>query len=142
MRRRVNRLGLSALLMLVPTGCSLAFVKGPPQGHEQMNEFSCTESRGLPIFEGLWGGVFIAAGASMSGEDAPGYAWTAAGLGATMVISSVVGIVRVDACRAALEELRQRSSDRLPQSGTETLVPRQHRPKATPAIPAAPNSTP
>jgi hypothetical protein len=47
MRRRAIRLGLPVLLILATTGCSFAFVKGPPRGHEEMTGFTCTDSKAI-----------------------------------------------------------------------------------------------
>jgi len=59
------------LVMALLSGCSFAFVSGPPPQHEQLPYFSCTESRVVPvldtIFAVLQGANFIVA-ASESDE--------------------------------------------------------------------------
>ena len=36
------------------TGCSFLFVSGPPEHHEQLPYFSCTESRLVPALDTVW----------------------------------------------------------------------------------------
>jgi hypothetical protein len=45
----------TALAMAVwLTGCSFAFVSGPPENHEQLPYFTCTESRVVPALDTVW----------------------------------------------------------------------------------------
>ena len=62
MRRRAIRLGLPLALILATTGCSFVFVNGPPRGHEEMAEFTCTESRAVPILDAVGAGLLVAFG--------------------------------------------------------------------------------
>jgi hypothetical protein len=45
------------LLSLAVSGCSVAFVNGPPANHRQMPAFSCTEMRIAPILDLVFAGV-------------------------------------------------------------------------------------
>ena len=104
------------LLALTVSGCSFALVQGPPEGHESMAYFACTDDREWPTYDllyagvtGLLGIVVILAGRS----DAS--AWDPEdGLG-VIVISGLHGIAakkgfeKVSACRQAKLEQAQRS---------------------------------
>ena len=50
MKRFGSRLTTISLLALLPmaTGCGFVFSHAPPEGHEQMDFFTCTESVVLP----------------------------------------------------------------------------------------------
>ena len=95
-------------------GCSLAFVRGPPEDHATLSEFECTDSRTLPIIEGVWTALFLAAG--ISELVAPTDEWSKVsgpanvGLGVLLGASSYAGFARVSRCRSAIEELRERST--------------------------------
>lgn len=122
MRRRAIRLSLPALLILATTGCSLAFVRGPPDGHEEMTEFVCTEDKSLPGVEALFSGLFlVSALLAFAADDSGGIGPSSDEVGAGLVVpavvlgaSSAIGFGRVGDCRDALEELRQRTPNRLP----------------------------
>ena len=49
---------LMAVVAILP-GCSLIFVDGPPEGHEQM-AFDCTESPILPVLDLATAGLSVA----------------------------------------------------------------------------------
>jgi hypothetical protein len=51
MTRSAVAFGPLVPLILATTGCSLLFVHGPPDGYQEMESFSCTESRVLPILD-------------------------------------------------------------------------------------------
>jgi hypothetical protein len=112
---RYRPLRRAALLLVLPvvSGCSLAFVHGPPDNHMELTDFECTESRVRPILD------FILAGSSFlaAGQAAPDYGpymgaqpdHTYDILGALLYgISGAVGMGRVSECRRAKQELRER----------------------------------
>jgi hypothetical protein len=114
------RPSLLMMLILATTGCSLAFVKGPPDGHQGMTGFTCTESRAIPIFETIWAALFIGVGIgsmnepeSEAGYDESKHAGTWIGVGMPIGASALVGFHRTSRCRAALEELEVRVPDRV-----------------------------
>lgn len=41
-------------LALTASGCSFAFVDGPPENHRQMPMFECTTSRVVPVLDVIW----------------------------------------------------------------------------------------
>ena len=115
---RYQPLPLAALLLVLPavSGCSLAFVHGPPDNHMELTSFECTESRTRPILDFiLAGSSFLAAG---SDPYDYGYGYDAAAferentfniLGALLYgISGAVGMSRVNECRRAKQALTER----------------------------------
>src|ERR1700722_10566477 len=48
---------LFAGLVIVPAGCSLAFVNGPPPNHQKLAYFDCSSSRALPTLDLLVAGA-------------------------------------------------------------------------------------
>jgi hypothetical protein len=128
MRRSTVRVGFPILVILATTGCSFAFVRGPPRGHEEMAEFTCTESKIIPNIDVagagllvLAGAVFLVAGAQDEDPDANGWnfisseevtRWGAVSLGLSVPIgaSAFVGNRRVNDCRDAKRALQERRS--------------------------------
>jgi hypothetical protein len=47
------------LLALSTSACGFIFSHGPPEGHENMEYFSCTESNAGPIVDIVWGGLNV-----------------------------------------------------------------------------------
>jgi len=113
-----------ALSCLLPSlsGCALLFVKGPPDNHQELESFECTESRIAPVLDLIMaGGYFLAAGQEPGYYAAPDYYGqggpvygsgqdnTPNILGALLYgVSGAVGLGRVNSCREAKEELRAR----------------------------------
>ena len=105
----MRRVALLGLLLFATTGCSLAFVKGPPTGHQEMTEFTCTDHYFVPIFEGVFGALLLYAG--LGSDDEEGLQIGSEALwptGALMLTDAAVGALKVNKCRDALEELRHR----------------------------------
>lgn len=63
---------LLAAVVLGTSGCGYIFVNGPPENHEQMNYFSCTESDAGPVLDAVWAGL-NAAGAVAIAVDPDEY---------------------------------------------------------------------
>ena len=106
-------------LWVFASGCSLLFVNGPPQGHEQLAYFPCTESNAVPILDGIGAGLSVL-GVITAEDDPPGelYRWeretyVAVNLSAAALLglSTWVGSRRVRACRAARLELAKRTQE-------------------------------
>jgi hypothetical protein len=51
---------LASILVLALTGCSFAFVSGPPENHAQLSYFDCTSSRVVPVLDTILTGLMIA----------------------------------------------------------------------------------
>ena len=96
------------LLALTVSGCSFVLVQGPPEGHESMAYFTCTDSREWPTYDLLQAGVagLVSIAVILAGRS-DASAWDPEdGLG-LIVISGLHGIAakkgfeKVSACRQA-----------------------------------------
>jgi hypothetical protein len=106
------------------SGCSFAFVNGPPPHHEQIPAFDCTESRVAPVLDTVFAALQVlnfalAAGSTdqqwsddfngnppiSRGAAVPLYAV----LTAVATASAVYGYSKTGSCREALEAARNRA---------------------------------
>ena len=100
------------LLLLVVNGCGLLLVRPPPSGHEQMDQFNCTETNVGPILDVLtaMGGVVVMFVAQddyyyfVQPQMIAGGAITAVFSG----VSAAVGFRMTERCRLAKEQLEER----------------------------------
>jgi hypothetical protein len=110
---------------LATTGCSFAFVSGPPANHQQLPYFDCTSGRAAPILDVVWTAfqlLNLATLASTSeaefdaqfeatpgGNDPPFSRTTGmtinAVLGAAGAFGAYYGFKKTGECRAAKSEL-------------------------------------
>lgn len=113
-------------------------VEGPPADHLRRTDFQCTTSRGVPVVDTAFAGVF--------GVVAGGVAWNVVGTSSThqsdqwvaalilgvpavlFAASGYVGFVDAADCRDALDALAQRQ--------TRAAAPAA--PRSTPQVPAPP----
>ncbi len=134
-RRLTSRTLAAALLGALPMaagGCGLLLTHGPPEGHERLDHFTCTESNVGPILDlAYWGGgglltLFLGTAESSGGmEDiaAPSAALSAAaGLSSIVVsvASASAGFKKTRQCRAALQQLAERRARGLLGGATAT----------------------
>ena len=92
---------LAASLVLL-SGCSLAFVDGPPDfipADEPVPPGSCSVERVLPILDAVGAGAFLIAALTSSEGDAVRFGAVA---GAGLGFSSYTGFRRVSSCRERL----------------------------------------
>jgi hypothetical protein len=123
MKHFVARLMLVALLGFVPLaagGCGFVITNGPPQGHEQLTDFECTESNLGPTLDIAWAAFQPVSAMSVLGEDVDwsGFgkteenAGTAFGVAITWAAlstaSGIVGLKKTSRCREAKRRLAQR----------------------------------
>jgi hypothetical protein len=47
------------IALFVLSGCSFAFVSGPPDNYRQAPYFNCTESRVAPVLDTIWTGLMV-----------------------------------------------------------------------------------
>ena len=117
MRWRLSLVAVLALPLSAGTvGCGFIFTHGPPEGYEQMDYFTCTESNTGPIVDVIWGGLnVIGAIVVLSDPDeyeerdqliASGLAW-----GAISGTAAAVGFSKTSKCRDAKRELAERQAD-------------------------------
>jgi len=119
---------LLALAPCVFGACSMLFTHGPPQGHEKMVYFTCSESSTGPILDIVWGGLNVAGALVIAGHRdeydnpdrgvATGVIW-----GIISGISAGVGFDRVKKCRAAKRQLAERQA-RAPARADEGVTGR------------------
>ena len=144
---------IALLLAVTLTGCSFAFVSGPPANYRQVPAFSCTESRVAPVLDTVWtvlqtGNLILAASKSEQGWNdtfngnppisrstaIPLYAVFAA-LGAA---GMWYGFSRTGECREAKAESMSRMAQPMGAPTTGTWPP----PAAAPAPAPAPEPAP
>ena len=122
----VSRLTMCALLGSLPmaTGaCGFIFSHAPPEGHDQMEYFSCTESNAAPIVDVIWGGLnVLAALAAIQGPGPEpvvsrgGYVAFTLSWGLLSGAAASVGFSKSRKCRAAKRALVQRQRAQEPRA--------------------------
>ena len=117
-RNRLKLLAIgSALLPVVTGGCGFLFSHAPPEGHEQMDYFTCTEGDAGPIIDIVWAGLNVA-GAAVIASDPDTYANADAAIvggiswGVISGAAAVVGFNKSKKCRAAKRALAERQGQR------------------------------
>ena len=145
---------IALALAVSVTGCSFAFVSGPPAQYRQMPAFECTESRLVPALDTVWTalqtGNFILSAArtdqswnnQFNGNppfsrtaSLPIYAVLAALGGAGMYF----GFTRTSECREAKAEMMTRSMQPITPAGQGTWPPAA---APAPVAPPAPDAPP
>lgn len=143
---------IALTLAVSVTGCSFAFVSGPPAQYRQMPAFECTESRLVPVLDTVWtvlqtGNLILSATRSdqqwndqfngnppfSRSASIPIYAVLAALGGAGMYF----GYSRTSECRDAKAESLSRSMQPIAPTTRGTWPPPAAAPPPAPA-PAAP----
>jgi len=112
---------LAACVLFLPLSagaCGFIFSHAPPEGHEQLQYFSCTETNTGPILDIVWGGLnvlgAIGVAADPSAFDAPGPT-VASGLawGVLSGAAAGVGFNKSRRCRDAKQQLAARQAQML-----------------------------
>jgi hypothetical protein len=99
-------------LLCAASGCSFAFVHGPPANHRQLPFFDCTTSNILPALDGLLGLVLV--GETVDGTDSGLSASTKTAIGVAVAeavlfgASAVYGFKKTSDCRDAQNLLLMR----------------------------------
>jgi hypothetical protein len=140
------------ILALLGSGCSFAFVSGPPANHQKLAYFDCTSSNVVPVLDTIWtvlqtlnlvtavaaddqkwNDTFNGKPPFSRGVAIPLYAVAAAAGGAGMWF----GYTRVSECKSAKGELAMRANPGMgPMPGT--WPPPAAMPAASPPVPATP----
>ena len=112
----------TVLLPLSASACGFIFSHGPPEGHENMTYFSCTESNAGPILDIIWGALNVLGAISVASDpssyDSPdqtiavGLAW-----GAVSAPAAAVGFNKSRRCRDAKQQLAARQAHAPPVQG-------------------------
>jgi hypothetical protein len=102
------RIGLSCAVtfaLVLQSGCSFMFVKGPPANHAEVAVFDCSDSNGWPAVDAVWAALNGIGAISASNDDmnpqqgqivAVGLAWLA-----VSGISAIYGFSKVSDCSKA-----------------------------------------
>ena len=98
------------------SGCSYLFVTAPPENHERLNYFDCTQGNGLPVVDTVLGGIYaLATVGELSGRGASqSTSQTFETVGAPLVLaglfaaSAVSGFGKTSDCRMARTKLMVR----------------------------------
>ena len=114
-------------LTIATSGCGLIFSHAPPEGYEQMDHFTCTESDAGPIIDVIWGGLNVL-GALVAASDPDEYDNSTIVIGLSWgVVSSIsagVGFNKSKRCRAAKQEMAARhAEERRPEEAEEVVQP-------------------
>src|SRR5580698_1295828 len=113
---KVAVVSVLATLAAAATGCSLAFVNGPPPNHQKLAYFDCSSSRALPTLD-----LLVASAATV--DAIPGVANSASSLSssranlavfgteaALFAASAIYGYSKTAECREAQSEMVKRSA--------------------------------
>jgi hypothetical protein len=107
---------LVAALGVMPAGCSLAFVNGPPPNHPKLAYFDCSSSRALPTLDLLVAGaatVDAIAGTAGGTSALPSSRADLAVFGteaALFAASAIYGYSKTAECREAQSEMLKRAA--------------------------------
>ena len=112
MKRTIVLLALAPFLF---GACSLLFTHGPPEGHEKMVYFTCSESNTGPVLDIVWGALNITGALVIAGHrdeyDNPDQGVATGVIWAIVSgISAGVGFDRVKKCQAAKRQLAERQA--------------------------------
>jgi uncharacterized protein YjdB len=104
---------LLGVAVVANTACGFVLTHGPPEGHEQMDYFSCTESNAGPIIDLVWASLNVTGAAVISAnpeEYENADAAVAGGLiwGAVSTAAAIVGFNKTSKCREAKRLQAQR----------------------------------
>jgi hypothetical protein len=112
-------MAILVLFAATTEGCGLLIVKGPPEGHEQMDYFTCDEGDAGPILDLVSAGLNIGT-AILCAADPDSYedsyygsgACVALGLGSGALLgtSAAVGFGKTKKCREAKRQLAERQA--------------------------------
>jgi hypothetical protein len=117
----LTRAPWSLVLLLLP-GCSLIFVNGPPEGHEQLRYFDCVSNGGAAAGDVSWAvadALLAASLASADGDvddngDKLETSTPAALFGVAAAVhagSLIYGLIQTHRCSDAKQHLQQRLAD-------------------------------
>jgi hypothetical protein len=109
----------AGLMSLIPlsSGCSIAFVDGPPEHHETMRYFRCTDSEGFPYADAssaLGAALYalqskqLADNGLIDQSSANPAIFAGIATAVAFATSAIVGMSRVHECHAAEDDLEDR----------------------------------
>lgn len=117
---RFTSLVCAALLALSVNACSFLFSHAPPEGHERMEYFTCTEGNAAPIIDVIWASLNVLTALAVAGNPDDYYLPNEQiGFSVAMALLSgaaaPVGFNKSKRCRAAKRQQAERQAqDRAP----------------------------
>jgi hypothetical protein len=105
MRTSIRPACFLVLVLAANTACGFVLTRGPPEGHEQMDYFNCTESNAGPIIDVVWAGLNLV-GAAV--ENAGAGVAVGIGWGVVSSAAAIVGFGKTSKCREAKRLQAQR----------------------------------
>ncbi len=104
-----------SLLALMPftAGCGFLFSHAPPEDHEQLDYFTCTESNAGPIIDVIWGSLNVLAGLAAAADPefyGEGAAVAYLSWGVLSAAAAGVGFNKSKKCKAAKRALAARQT--------------------------------
>jgi hypothetical protein len=136
---RVGLIGTMAFALVLHSGCSFLFVKGPPVDHAGLATFECSDSKAWPTFDLIWAALNgIGAASAAEDETNPdrgqiitvGLVWLA-----VSGVASVYGFSKVSEC----EQAKRARDDRYGR-GVAGPAPAPSPPPFRPTADAAPRA--
>lgn len=123
---RTGLVGAVIFAVLLQSGCSFMFVKGPPAKHAEKASFECSESNAVPVIDAIWAALNGLGAASAANDDQlmnrdqvvkVGLTWLA-----VSGISAIYGFSKVSRCKDAKrlrdERYERYESERKPASAS------------------------
>jgi len=112
LRRRAGG-AAAAIALTAVSGCSLAFVEGPPKDHASRHFFDCTSSLLAPGLDATMAGIMAlgTVGALSDGSNDKSQVVDGTVLAAAALASATYGYIRVSRCRDAKDALSERLLD-------------------------------
>ncbi len=111
----LKQAGVLASATSILVGCGFIFSHGPPENHQELEYFSCTESNTGPILDIVWGSLNVL-GALAAAADPDAYTnsdqiiFVGLTWGAVSGAAAAVGFTKSRECRDAKQELARRQS--------------------------------
>jgi type IV secretory pathway VirB10-like protein len=108
---RVGLIGAMIAALVLHSGCSFLFVKGPPANHAEVASFDCSDSNAWPVVDLLWAGLNGLGAASAAGDQEIENRDQVVGVGVAWLvvsgISAIYGFNKVSQCNDAKRKRNQ-----------------------------------
>lgn len=115
---RVGLIGTLVAALMLHSGCSFLFVKGPPEQHAQMATFDCSDSNAWPVVDAIWAALNGIGAASAAGDDTNPDQGRIVGVGIAWLVvsgaSAIYGFSKVGDCKKARRAREERGLARVP----------------------------
>jgi hypothetical protein len=136
---RIVLIGTMTFALMLHSGCSFLFVKGPPAKHAQMATFECSESNAWPALDLIWAGLNGLGAVTAAGDDENPQQGQIVGIGLAWLVvsgaSAIYGFSKVSECGGAKRGRDER------HFGTGVAVPAPVT-RPAPSMPSAAGGSP